>query len=161
MEPNSQEKTAFATPHGLCEFRVMPFGLTNAPAVFQKLIQQVLTGLNPEDGNDFVTAYIDDILIFSPTLHEHLEHLRKVIERLQDANLKLKPTKCKFAKGGVDYLGHVITVTGLKTNPRLTDAVQEFLDRGMSMMFGDFSACRRTTDGSFPTLPKLRNLFIN
>ena len=123
MEPSSQEKTAFATPHGLYEFRVMPFGLRNAPAVFQRLIQQVLTGLNPEDGNDFVTAYIDDILIFSPTLHEHLEHLRKVIERLQDVNLKLKPTKCKFARGGVDYLGHVITATG---NPRLTDAVQEF-----------------------------------
>ena len=126
MEPSSQEKTAFATPHGLYEFRVMPFGLTNAPAVFQRLIQQVLSGLNPEDGNDFVTAYIDDILIFSPTLHEHLEHLRKVIERLQDVNLKLKPTKCKFVRGGVDYLGHVITATGLKTNPRLTDAVQEF-----------------------------------
>ena len=53
---------------GLYEFRVMPFVLTNAPAIFQQLIQKVLAGLNPEDGHDFVTAYIDDILVFSPTL---------------------------------------------------------------------------------------------
>ena len=68
MEPRAQEKAAFVTPHGLFEFRVMPFGLTNAPAVFQRLMQQVLAGLNPEDGNEFVTAYIDDILVFSSTL---------------------------------------------------------------------------------------------
>ena len=126
MEPSSQEKTAFVTPQGLYEFRVMPFGLTNAPAVFQRLMQQVLAGLNPEDGNEFVTAYIDDILVFSPTLREHLEHLRIVIDRLREVHLKLNPLKCKFVREEVDYLGHVITVGGLKPNPRLTDAVQKF-----------------------------------
>ena len=126
MELSSQEKTAFVTPHGLYEFRVVPFGLTNAPAVFQRLIQQVLIGLNPTEGDDFVTAYIDDILIFSPTLCDHLQHLRRVIDRLREVNLKLKPTKCKFVRESVDYLGHVITATGLQTNPRLTDAVQKF-----------------------------------
>ena len=126
MEPLSQEKTAFVTPHGLFEFRVMPFGLTNAPAVFQRLMQQVLAGLNPEDGSEFVTAYIDDILIFSPTLHEHLEHLQQVINRLREVNLKLNPLKCRFVRKEVDYLGHVITAGGLKPNPRLTDAVQKF-----------------------------------
>lgn len=79
VEPKSREKTAFTTPHGLFEFRVMPFGLTNAPAVFQRLIQKVLGGLNPEDGNGFVTAYIDDILVYSRTLEDHLSHLQKVI----------------------------------------------------------------------------------
>ena len=63
MQPDSQEKTAFATPQGLFEFRVMPFGLTNAPAVFQRLMQRVLMGLNPEDGPDFVAVYINDIIL--------------------------------------------------------------------------------------------------
>ena len=71
MHPQSQEKTAVITLQGLYEFRVMPFGLTNAPAVFQRLMQQALTGLNPEEGSDFVSVYIDDILIFSRTLKDH------------------------------------------------------------------------------------------
>ena len=96
VHPASQEKTAFIMPQGLYEFRVMPFGLTNAPAVFQRLMQRVLMGLNAEDGPDFVTVYIDDVLVFSCTLEEHLEHLCRVIERLQEVGQKLKPTKCQF-----------------------------------------------------------------
>jgi len=92
--PDSQEKMAFITHQGLFEFRVMPFGLRNAPAVFQRLMQNDLVGLNPEDGPDFVSIYIDDILIFSETLEDHLEHLRLVIERLVSAGLKLRPCKC-------------------------------------------------------------------
>ena len=104
----------------------MPFGLTNAPAVFQRLIQKVLGGLNPEDGNGFVTAYIDDILVYSRTLEDHLSHLQKVIARLRSANLKLKPSKCEFVQAEVEYLGHIITPSGLKTSPRLTSAVLKF-----------------------------------
>lgn len=126
VHPDSQEKTAFVTPQGLYEFRVMPFGLTNAPAVFQRLMQRVLMGLNPEDGPDYVTVYIDDVLVFSRTLAEHLEHLRKVIRRLQEVGLKLKPAKCQFIREEVEYLGHLITPQGLKPNPRLVEAVQEF-----------------------------------
>ena len=70
MHPASQEKTAFCTPHGLFEFKVMPFGLTNAPSVFQRLMQQILSSTNTER---FVTAYIDDLLVFSSTLSEHLQ----------------------------------------------------------------------------------------
>ena len=69
VSPGSKEKTAFITPQGLYEFRVMPFGLTNAPAVFQRLMQRVLHGLNPEGGPDFVSVFIDDMLIWSKTLH--------------------------------------------------------------------------------------------
>ena len=82
VRADSQEKTAFITNQGLYEFRVMPFGLTNAPAVFQRLMQQVLSGLNPVAGPDFVAVYLDDVLIFSETLDEHLTHLRQVLERI-------------------------------------------------------------------------------
>ena len=126
MHPQTQEKTAFVTPQGLHEFRVMPFGLTNAPAVFQRLMQQVLMGLNPESGPDFVSVYIDDILVFSRTFEEHLQHLQQVIRRLMQVGLKLKPSKCKFARREVEYLGHVITPEGLRTSPRLIESVHEF-----------------------------------
>ena len=79
VHPNSKEKTAFITPQGLYEFQVMPFGLTNAPAVFQRLMQRVLSGLNPEDGPDFVSVYIDDVLTLiiplSKQSWKHLIHL--------------------------------------------------------------------------------------
>ena len=126
VHPDSRKKTAFATPQGLFEFRVMPFGLTNAPSVFQRLMQKVLAGLNPEDGPDFVVVYIDDILVFSRTLEEHLEHLQMVIERLEEAQLKLKPVKCQFIRKEVDSLGHVLTPEGLKVNSRLVEAVTNF-----------------------------------
>ena len=116
MEPESQEKTAFATPHRLYEFLVMPFGLTNAPAVFQRLMQRVVTGLNPTDGRDFVAVYLDDLLVFSSTLGDHLDHLQKVLSRLKSVNLRLKPSKCQFMRKEVDYLGHVITRNGLRPN---------------------------------------------
>ena len=126
VHPNSKEKTAFITPQGLYEFQVMPFGLTNAPAVFQRLMQRVLSGLNPEDGPDFVSVYIDDVLVFSRTWEEHLQHVRAVLGRLQEAKLKLKAVKCRFGRAEVEYLGHIITPQGLKTNPRLVLAVKQF-----------------------------------
>ena len=91
IHPGSMEKTAFSTPQGLYEFRVMPFGLTNAPSVFQRLMQRVLMGLNPCSGPGFVSTYIDDILVFSTTLEQHLKHLRLVLQRLSEVGLKLNP----------------------------------------------------------------------
>ena len=126
MHADSVEKTAFVTPQGLFEFRVMPFGLTNAPGVFQRLMQKVLAGLNPENGPDYVVVYIDDILVFSRTLEDHLEHLCQVIQRIREAGLKLKPSKCSFIREEVECLGHIVTPEGLKTNGRLTTAVAEF-----------------------------------
>ena len=126
VAPGAREKTAFVVPHGLFEFRVMPFGLSNAPAVFQRLMQRVLMGLNPEDGQAFVSVYIDDILIYSRTLEEHLSHLRLVLERIQNAGLKLKISKCAFVQQEVEYLGHILTPDGLKTNPKLAQSVEDF-----------------------------------
>ena len=126
VDDASREKTAFSTHRGLFEFRVMPFGLTNAPAVFQRLMQQVLCGLNPEEGPGFVDVYIDDILIFSRTIEEHVAHLRQVFARIRAANLKLKPLKCHFLRRSIEYLGYVITPHGLQPNPQQVAAVQDF-----------------------------------
>ena len=104
----------------------MPFGLTNAPAVFQRLMQNVVCPLNPTTGRDFVSVYLDDILVFSRTLEDHLMHLHTVIHRLKEVGLKLKPTKCRFVQHELEYLGHIVSREGLKTNPRLVTAVQDF-----------------------------------
>ena len=158
----SQEKTAFVTPQGLYEFLVMPFGLTNAPAVFQRLMQRVLAGLNPEAGPDFVAVYIDDVLIFSRTIEEHLMHLRAVIQRIREVGLKLKPSKCHFARREVEYLGHVVTPEGLKTNQKLVEAVTMFLAptdvNGVRRFLGLASYYRRFIDGFAKIAAPLREL---
>ena len=126
MHPNSQEKTAFVTHEGLHEFRVMPFGLTNTPAAFQRLMQQGLMGLNPEGGNPFVSVYIDDIVVFSRTLEDHFHHLDLVLRRLAEVNLKLKPSKCRFLRRKVEFLGYVVSPEGLKASQQHVKAVQDF-----------------------------------
>ena len=82
VAPGSREKTAFVVPNRFYEFRVMSFGLSNAPAVFQRLMQRVLMGLNLQGGQAFVSVYTDDIVVYSRTLEEHLTHLRLVLERI-------------------------------------------------------------------------------
>ena len=150
VHPESVPKTAFVTPRGSFEFTVMPFGLTNAPSVFQRLIQRVLQGLNPENGPDFVSVYIDDILVFSLSLEDHLEHLKLVIDRLQSAGLKLKPSKCHLLK---EVERHVITPQGLKTNPKLISAVREFQSHAAFERHDSFWDFARITDDSFPYSP--------
>ena len=92
MSETSREKTAFITQPGLLEFRVMPFGLMNASAVFQWLMQQVISSVNPMEGPNFVSVYIDDLLVYSQTLEKHLVHLSKVMDKLRE----VKPSKCHF-----------------------------------------------------------------
>ena len=88
----------------------MPFGLKNAP---QQLMQKVLMGLNPTEGTDFVSVYLDDVIVFSDTFEAHLEHLQQVLNRFEAAGLKLKPSKCHFICQRVEYLGHIITPQGI------------------------------------------------
>ncbi len=103
-----KEKTACRIRYGSYKFMVMPFGLTNAPATFCILMNDIFQ----EWLDDFVVVYIDDILIYSGSLEEHVEHLRKVFQRLKENKLYAKFEKCKFGVTEVDFLGHRITQEG-------------------------------------------------
>ena len=105
LSPDSQAKSAFVKggPHGgKFEFKVCPFGLTQALAYFQRLVDEVLRGL------PFAFGYLDDILIFSPNIETRLEHIEILFQRLREANLKLKESKCNFLKKHVQYLGQYL-----------------------------------------------------
>jgi cleavage and polyadenylation specificity factor subunit 1 len=90
VHPEDICKTAIITPFGTFEFVRMPFSLRNAGQTFQRLMDQVLRGL------DYCFVYLDDILIASPTLQQHEEHLREVLGRLEQAGLVLNSSKCIF-----------------------------------------------------------------
>ncbi|KAK3721639.1 hypothetical protein QZH41_003661 [Actinostola sp. cb2023] len=122
MAEGSKERTAFITYGGLYHFNVLPFGLTNAPATFQRLMESILRGLN----HDIALCYIDDIIVFSKSFTQHLIDLRKVFLRLRHANIRLKPSKCKFGSPEVKYLGHVISRDGIAPNPDKIAAVKDF-----------------------------------
>ncbi|GBM75270.1 Retrovirus-related Pol polyprotein from transposon 297 [Araneus ventricosus] len=100
----------------------MPFGLCNAPATFERLMEIVLRGLSSEA----CLVYLDDIIIVRRTFEEHLNNLRKVFQRLQKANLKLSPKKCRFFQKEVTYLGHIISAEGVKTDPGKIKAVVDW-----------------------------------
>ena len=122
LHPSAREKTAFVTHNGLYEFLVMPFGLTNSGASFQRLMGHILRGLEYR----FALIYIDDIIIFSESVEEHLAHLEEVFRRLREANVKLNPKKCSLVKQKVEYLGHVVTPDGVIPNPEKVRVVREF-----------------------------------
>ena len=116
----SQDKTTFVTPFGKWEFNMAPFGLTQAPAYFQALISKVLEGLS-----HFAIAYLDDIIIFSKTEEEHLQHLGIIFERLHEAGLKLKRSKCSFMMMHIEYLDHLILEKGIEPMPDKLSAIRE------------------------------------
>ena len=122
MHEDSIEKTAVRTPLGSYEFLVMPFGLVNAPSTFQRFME---TALKPYLLK-FCMVYIDDIIIFSKTAAEHLEHVRLVLEALDKFQIKVKLSKCEFFKIKLDFLGHVISREGISPQPRKIQSVVEW-----------------------------------
>ena len=116
----SRVKTAFVTPLGKWEFNMVPFGLAQAPAYFQALISEVLKGLS-----HFAIAYLDNIIIFSQTEEEHLKHLEIIFQRLKEAGLKLKRSKCSFMRLHIEYLGHLISEKGIEPMPDKLTAIKE------------------------------------
>jgi len=120
LAAESRPVTAFTVPgRGLMQFRVMPFGLHSAPATFQRLLDTVLgPALEPH-----VFVYLDDIIIVSTTLDDHLRHLSEVFKRLRRAKLRINPDKCRFAADQLRYLGHMVTPEGIHTDPEKTEAI--------------------------------------
>lgn len=128
-------KTAFTTQAGHYEFKRMPFGLKTAPATFQRAMDSVLRGLQ----GIHCLVYLDDIIVYSSSLQEHVDKLRKIFDRLRESNLKVTLDKCEFLRKEVLYLGHTITKNGLMPNndkikavlnfplPRTTTEIKSFL----------------------------------
>ena len=104
--------TSFSFEGKQYEFCGMPFGLKNAPAIFQRAMESVFID---EDTQDFITVYMDDICIFSRSIQEHMNHLRIVLTKCRDANVKLNRKKCVFGKNELDFLGHRISQEGIRT----------------------------------------------
>ena len=122
LSDEAKPKTAFVPggPHGAkYEFNRCPFGLSQAPAYFQRLVHEVLKGIT------FAFGYLDDILIFSPDNKTHLEHLEAVFQRLREADLKLKASKCNFFKKHIQYLGHLVSGEGIEPLPEKLEAVRK------------------------------------
>lgn len=109
VSDETKVKSAFITPIGTYQFNVMPFGMKSAPATFQRMMQNVLSGLEL-----FTGAYIDDVLIYSHTFKDHVQHVEAVLDRLRDARLVAKPSKCVIGHAQVQYLGHLIGVGELR-----------------------------------------------
>ncbi len=103
LAPEARPYTAFRTPQGLFQFTVMPFGLQGAPATFQRLMDQVLAGAEA-----FSAAYLDDIVIYSLTWEDHVQHLKEVLQRLHQAGLTVQPKKCSIAQQKAKYLGYLL-----------------------------------------------------
>ena len=119
MKAEDVHKTAFRTTQGSYEFLVMPFGLTNAPATFQRLMNRVFK----KELGKFICVYLDDILIFSKTLEEHISHVRTALERLRTAKLYGRLHKCEFFRKTVEYLGYIVSSEGVKASEEKIRAI--------------------------------------
>eukprot|EP00253_Pinus_taeda_P017986 PITA_17986 len=115
-------KTAFRTRYGHYEFVVLPFGLTNAPATFMCLMNNIFH----QYLDRFVLIFIDDILVYSRTMEEHQEHLRRVLQTLREHQLYAKFSKCDFFKEEIQYLGHVITKEGITVDQEKIKAIMDW-----------------------------------
>src|SRR6266511_3970871 len=120
VRKKDRKKTAFKTRNGQYQFRVMPFGLCNAPATFQRLMNKIL---RPYIGK-FVEVYLDDVIIHSRSKEEHIKHVRAVLQKIREANLKLKPSKCKWFEQELTFVGHVIGINGIRPDPKNIEKIK-------------------------------------
>ena len=121
MNDADKDKTSFITDAGLFRFNVLAFGLTNAPVTFQRYMDAVLAGLKW----NILLVYIDDVLIYSKSFEDHLRDLEEVFNRLIEANMQLKPSKCHLFQQKLIYLGHQVSAEGIKPDPRKVQAIKE------------------------------------
>ena len=121
MHPDSVSKTAIYTEFGLYEYVRMPFGLKNAPSVFQRFVDMIFSDLRP-----FIHVYIDDVIVFSNTIEDHVKHLDIVFQRLSDYGLTIQERKCAFFLNTIHYLGFEFDVTGYRPLPRVLPQFAEY-----------------------------------
>ncbi|MCI18340.1 hypothetical protein A2U01_0039494, partial [Trifolium medium] len=110
MNEKDVDKTAFRTHHGHYEFRVMPFGLCNAPSSFQATMNTIFQPFLRK----FIIVFFDDILMYSATYADHLVHLDRTLQVLQEGEFFLKQSKCLFAQRQIEYLGHIVSEHGVE-----------------------------------------------
>jgi hypothetical protein len=115
-------KTAFNCQFGQFEFCVMPFGLSGAPGTFQRIMNNIFK----EYINKFVMVYMDDILIYSPSLELHLNHLNQVLTTLKQNKFYLRIDKCAFGLKEIEYLGHIVNQNGIKPTQKKIKAVMDW-----------------------------------
>ena len=123
IDEESKHYTAFTLrPLGFFECNRMPFGAANAPATFQRLMESRLGELNL----NWHIINLDDVVVYAPTVKEHLVRLEAVFQKLKDAGLKLKPSKCNLFKKSISYLGHVVSEEGVQTDPKKIESVKKW-----------------------------------
>ena len=120
LHPDSIPKTSFVLPWGQWEYLRMPFGLKNAPATFQRTMNTILKPVLDK----FAFVYVDDIIIFSETFEEHLQHIQQVFSLVRQACLRLNTKKCYFLKKHLEYLGYVVSAEGTHADPKKIEKIQ-------------------------------------
>ena len=158
MEDDSKDFTSFISSSGLYRFKKMPFGLKTAPQTFQRFMADLLR----KEAWNSVLIYLDDLILFSHTFAEHLQHIEQVFLRLRQAGLKLKPQKCHFAKAQVPYLGHLVNKDGVRPDPDRCKAVQKAkTPHNLRTLRGFLGLCnyyRRFIEGHSKIASPLHNL---
>jgi hypothetical protein len=117
-----KQKRGFSVPSGYFEYNRLCFGPCNAPPTFQRLMDKVLRGLTGTE----VYCYVDDLIVFNATAKEHAFRLEHVLQRPENANLKLQPFKCFVAQPEVECMGFIINASGVSANPAKVQAVRDY-----------------------------------
>ena len=156
MAPEDIQKTAIITPFGLFEFPQMTFGLRNAAQTFQRFVNELVRGL-PN-----VRAYMDDCLIASSSEEEHMSDLRNFFERCRSFGVVINPAKCEFGRKEIEFLGHVISPSGIKPIPERTKAILNYEPPkdvlGLRRFLGLYNFYRRFVPSAARHLQKLNEL---
>lgn len=158
MHPRDRHKTAFSFERGHFEFTRMPFGLKNAPITFQKFMDEFLRGLDEA----FCQVYMDDLLVFSKTDDQHMDHLRRVFDRLRQFGLRLSEEKSILGEQRINFLGHTISAEGVRPDAQKVEAIGKMAIptdiKGIRRLLGTLNYYRRFVPEMAKLLVPLNNL---